>query len=485
MLTRTYISKINTIISGDTINCGLNPVAELTYGANVTRMLVYFDHTHLKHMVDDKVFPDLKKLHHRLKITNCGSIDFTQVHCNEISSMSEATKVRACSFDLIFFLIPKTWDCGKGYDYTETFFNQGYYGKNCGGLMNDTARLLSYDASNWFQARNNDPWEEEGIYSNETLSKEYDKFSSEEGSEIIIGRQRFDIGNENINFDITDIVNKYINGELENYGLGIAFTPMLELKGGEIENYIGFLTNYTSSFFEPYVETVYDDNISDDRANFVLDKNNKLYLYANIGGECTNLDELPTCTVNDKPYEVKQFSTGIYYIDINLSRDEYNPNTMLYDTWSNIKYQGTALEDVELDFVTKPTNLFFNIGNSLEDSKRLVPTIYGIKQDEQIQRGDIRKVVINPRVEYKRNSSQLVDKMYARVYIKDGERELDVIPFEKVNRTFLENYFTIDTEMLIPNKYYIDVKMLYNQELIVHHNVLSFKITQNLDNKYA
>jgi hypothetical protein len=280
-------------------------------------------------------------------------------------------------------------------------------------------------------------------------------------------------------------VNKYINGELENYGLGIAFTPMLELKGGKIENYIGFLTNYTSSFFEPYVETVYEDNISDDRANFVLDKNNRLYLYANIGGECTNLDELPTCTVNDKPYDVKQFSTGIYYIDINLSRNEYKPNTMLYDTWSNIKYQGTALEDVELDFVTKPTNLFFNIGNSLEDSKRLVPTIYGIKQDEQIQRGDIRKVVINPRVEYKRNSSQLVDKMYARVYIKDGERELDVIPFEKVNRTFLENYFTIDTEMLIPNKYYIDVKMLYNQELIVHHNVLSFKITQNLDNKYA
>jgi hypothetical protein len=399
--------------------------------------------------------------------------------------MTDAVKVRACSFDLLFFLLPQDWDGGKGYDYTETFFNQGYYGKRCGGLHNDTARLLSRDGSNWYQAQTIQPWPEEGVYSNETMSKEYDKFSSEEGSTIIIGRQHFDIGNENINFDITDIVNKYITGELENHGIGIAFTPMLELVGGDIENYIGFLTHYTSSFFEPYVETSYEDCIEDDRANFVLDKDNKLYLYANIGGIATNLDALPTCEVDGTSYEVKQFSTGIYYIDINLHRSDFKPHTMHFDTWGNIQYQGTKLDDVELDFTTKDGNMYFNVGNSLEPSKRLVPTVYGIQHDEEIQRGDIRKVVINPRVEYKRNSSELVDKMYFRLYVKDGEREIDVIPFQKVNRTFLENYITIDTEMLIPNKYYMDVKLLYNQEMIVHHNVLSFKITQNLDNKYA
>ena len=56
-------------------------------------------------------------------------------------------------------------------------------------------------------------WDEEGVYSNETLSKEYDKFSSDCGSSIIIGRQHFDIGNENIKLDITDIFNKFITGE--------------------------------------------------------------------------------------------------------------------------------------------------------------------------------------------------------------------------------------------------------------------------------
>ena len=51
MVTRTYIEKINTIISGDTINTGLNPVSELVYGANNTRMLVYFDHNKIKKML--------------------------------------------------------------------------------------------------------------------------------------------------------------------------------------------------------------------------------------------------------------------------------------------------------------------------------------------------------------------------------------------------------------------------------------------------
>ena len=485
MVTRTYIEKINTIISGDTINTGLNPVSELVYGANNTRMLVYFDHNKIKKMYEEKVFPDLSKMKHYLKITNASSLDFTQVHCSETSLITDATKIRAASFDLVFFLIPQQWDCGKGFDYAATFFNQGYYGKKCNGKQVDSSRLLSHDGSNWFTARNGYNWDEEGVYSNATLSKEYDKFSSDCGSNIIIGRQHFDVGNENINLDITDVFNKFITSELENYGIGIAYSPMLELSGGEIENYTGFLTHKTNTFFEPYVETIYNDYILDDRANFILGKNNKLYLYCNIGGHTENLDELPTCSVNGSDYEVKQFSKGIYYIDINLSKNDFKPNTMLFDVWDNIKYQGEELDAVELDFVVKNNSLHFNIGNSLEVSTKLVPTISGIKYDENIQRGDVRKVIITPLVEYKKNTAELVDNMCVRLYIKDGEREVDVIPYENVNRTFMENYFLVDTKMLIPEKYYIDVKFKYNQEVIIHHNILSFKITENLNNKYS
>jgi hypothetical protein len=55
---------------------------------------------------------------------------------------------------------------------------------------------------------------------------------------------------------------------------------------------LGF-TNNTQTFYEPYIETKYDNHIIDDRNNFILDKLNKLYLYVNVGGNPTNLDALP------------------------------------------------------------------------------------------------------------------------------------------------------------------------------------------------
>lgn len=482
MITRTYISKFNSIIKDSKLNTGLNPVAELTYGINHSRILLYFDHNKVKKMVEENIFPDKSKLKHILKITNAGSIDLTQIHCGDVSSISDDPKVRATSFDLIFFLIPQFWDGGKGFDFMENFNNQGHLHIHAQPM--NSSKLLSSDGCNWFQARNGYKWKENGIYDEITLSKEYDNFSSEKGSEIIIGRQHFDIGNENIHLDITDIFNKFIDNEIENYGIGIAFAPNFERMEDIKENYVGFLTHKTNTFFEPYVETIYNDYISDDRANFILDKNNKLYLYSNIGGFNTDLDELPTCNVNGSEYVVKRHSKGIYYIDIKLSSKEYKPNTMLYDTWGNIKYQGTEFDDVELDFVTKSNNNWFNIGNSLNENKRLIPNVYGIDYKEKIKRGDLRKVNILARQEYSKNQAELIDNIETRLYIKDGTREIDVFPWEYVNKTFNENYILIDTSILIPERYYLDIKINSNLESIIHHNILSFDIVDDISNKY-
>ena len=103
MLTRTYISKYNTIISNSKINTGINPVSELVYGGHYTRALIYFDHNKIKELVNDKTYSDISKLKHYLKITNAGSIDDKKLHSMTTSSISEKNKVRASSFDLIFF----------------------------------------------------------------------------------------------------------------------------------------------------------------------------------------------------------------------------------------------------------------------------------------------------------------------------------------------------------------------------------------------
>lgn len=482
MVTKTYISKMATIVSDDTINTGINPVSELVYGANVTRMLLYFNHEKVKTLVQDKTYPHIEKLKHRLKIFNCGAIDFTKLHEQNISSISSAAKIRASSFDLIFFLIPKYWDGGKGFDYAETFFNQGYYGDGCSrqSILQDSAKTISRDGVNWYESRNGYKWDEEGIYSNDTLSREYDNFSCDNGSVVIIGRQHFDIGNEDISIDITDIFNKFILNDIPNYGIGVAFSPMLELTKDAVDNYVGFFTHKTNTFFQPYVETTYDEVISDDRSNFVLDKKNKLYLYANIGDSLVNLDEMPSCSINGIDYTVKQATKGVYYIDILLTSKEYQPNTMLYDTWSNIKYEGVALDDIELDFVIHSKDSYFNIGSSLKTYGRVSPTLSGIRHNENIYRGDIRKIDIIQQIPYSKGIGVLSNDTYYRLYVKDGQREITCIDYTKVNKGIGSNYFFIDTSILIPNQYYIDIKTIRNNEVIVSHEAVVFKVVQKL-----
>lgn len=480
MILKTYLDKVNTIIEESELNTGLNPISELMYGANTTRTLIHFDISNIKKELDKNGVKDYSKVKHTLKITNCGIIDNKQLYKTEESVWGNGIKLHASSFDLIFFLIPQEWDEGKGYDYTLSLIHS----VKVNDLDYNMEKLVVTDGCNWYQARNGYKWKEKGIYNSETLSKEYDKFAINE-SQIIIGRQHFDKGDENIVLDISETVNKFLNAELPNFGIGIAFTPLTEMIVGENENYVGFFTNHTNTFFEPYVETIYDNTILDNRNNFVLDKINRLYLYCNIGGFYTNLDELPICTINSSEMDVKQASEGIYYVEVMLSSKEYIANTMLYDIWSNIKYNGVMLDDVEMDFVLQSPTNFFKIGQVKENSEKFIPLVSGIKYDEEILCGDKRKIFITSKHEYSRNKASLVDNLEYRLYVKDGDgREITVIDYQPINQTFAENYFILDTNMLIPQRYYLDVKYKYGLEEIYHNDVLSFKIINDLNKKY-
>lgn len=480
MVIKTYLDKINTIIDGSSVNTGLNPVSELSYGTIKTRMLLHFDVQKIKEILNTNGVKEYYNVKHYLKLTNCGFISDDFLHKTETSSFGNGNKYRASSFDLIFFLIPQQWDGGKGYEYCN---NQIVDKIKVNDISVDNTKLVSYDGSNWFQSRNGYKWDCEGIYSSDFLSKEYDKFALNESS-VIIARQHFDIGNENINVDISDVVNKFLKGEIENYGIGVAFTPLTELIDSDDEHYVGFFTHKTNTFFEPYLETTYDDSIKDDRNNFVLDKVNKLYLYCNIGAFLFNLDELPTCTINGAQMDVKHVSEGIYCTELMLSSKDYVPNTMLYDIWSNIKYKGMCLNDVEMDFVLKPSKDYFNIGNTINNYEKCIPVLSGIKYDEKISRGDKRKIVVTSKIEYSKNKISNGDEIEYRIYVKSGKDEITVIDYQKVNMALNENYFLIDTNMFVAGRYHVDLKYKYGFEEIYHHDVLSFDIVNELKSKF-
>jgi hypothetical protein len=473
-VTKTYASKSNTISRDqEYANMGLNPIMEINYGKMLTRGMIYFDHTKVKQMVEDKIYPDINKLHHILKMTNCSSIEVKGDTRPCMDSTLQDDKLRAGSFDLIFFFIPNEWDEGKGFDFIEDLYRGSH-------------TAYSTYGSSWKKYRDYFKWDEDGIYTTEHLSRELDLFTNPNGnkSDIIFAYKHFDKGNEDLELDITEVFNKYITGELCNNGFGIAFAPSYEnVTNNRFSSYVGFFTGHTNSYFEPYVETTYDEIIEDDRTNFYLDKDNKLYFYASVGGSFVNLDRLPTCTINGAEYGVKQASKGIYYIDVSFSSSEYSTDTMFYDEWSNIEYKGKQFPDVTLDFVTKSSSNYFSFGipsaNKAEDIA-FEPVIYGINNKEQIIRGNIRKINVECHIPYTSKQLRSIDGIEYRIYVKSEDKELDAISWRKVERGYNENYFIIDTNDFIPHRYYIDLRVTQNMELTYYNNSIEFDIVSDM-----
>lgn len=485
----TNIDKFNAIVQDSHCNVGINPVAELAYGKGVSRLLVHFPVDKLKELSSDGTFAFRDKIKHVLHIRNCGNVDYTQIHDTNASTFGGGEKLRATSFDIIFFRLPCCWDGGKGFEYESNYYNRGFI-RQTKELVMDGSLSLSEDGVNWFQPRNGYLWEDyengaEGVYTNDFLSAEYDKFSQGEAS-VILGRQHFDIGAEDIDFDITEYVSNVIDGVWENNGIGIAFTPMTELRKEDYQHYIAFFTHKTTTMFCPQVRTHYAGYIQDDRSRVALGKTSKIYLYCNVNGNLENLDELPMCYIEDTSMSgsVHQEAKGIYSAEFKLAKDDFEAGQMIYDTWSNLKYQGDDINDVELYFTVQPQTAVFSMGSKIEHKPNYVCECTGIHDDEKVNAGDVRKIGVICRVPYTRNEAQLVDKLQMRMYVKDGMQEIDVIPFDNVNRSYQENYYLIDTEGLRPQNYYIDLKFMYNGEQRVQKDALHFSIVNNATKRY-
>ena len=466
MVTRTYIDKNNTIIFGTLINTGRNPIAELYYGGkenqeDYTRHLLYFDVSDLQEKYNHGELGDLSNVTHTLRMTNSSFFD-RDLQAQKLLD----GKQRTSSFDLVLFRVNKLWDEGCGYDYQQFT-----------GIHPSDDITFVESASNWINATTTDPWDEPGVYSGSP-------------SGITVTTQHFDKGNENIEMDITDEVNSLITGGTTNYGYGIAFERDLETKEVVLSQYVGFFTRHTQTYYEPFVETSYNNPIRDDRKNFYRGKTNRLYLYTNLGGEPTNLDSKPSVVVNDgngaifssfTSNDVVQQTKGVYYIELFVPITS-SDCTIFTDTWSDIVINGINRPDVTLQFEIKDDTEYYNFGDSESLPIEYTVNLSGIRRDEKIKRGDQRKVFVNARIPYSVNETSVIDGLQYRLWIREGNTEVNVIDWTDVNRSFLKNYFILDTSWMIPNEYYIDIKLTSNQLVKTYTNTLKFNIVNQVEN---
>lgn len=511
MVRHIFLDKTNTITKGSLWNTGLNPILEINYGKELSRGLIHFDVDEIARLVEDGTFSDVNKLQCKLKMVNCASVDGLpydkKIHHRAVEPVERAT-----SFDLMLFKLPQDFDAGKGFDYASDFW-----------VTNNHSRAYVNMPSNWYYAQRARCWKvdadkmipdengrleidenhpgyfyqyvesggtdyrlkvniEGGIYSHEELVEAYEKYLNGEDS-MVVGVQHFDFGAENLEIDVTKYVLDCLAGE-KNYGLCLAYVPHLERVRLKTQQYVSFFTDLTNTFFHPFVECTYCDPIADDRANFCLGRTNRLYLYANIDGEPVSLDEGITCTIDGQNYEVKQASKGVYYVEITPNPDEMEVESIHYDLWSNLALNGLPIDDVELEFVINPQRNFLSVGDKSAGPDRTVPQMSGINDGEELARGEIREVVVDFRKEYTTNRKQLLDRAEYRLYVKDANREYDVIEYTPIERAFLNNFFIVNTEDLIPNDYFVDVRVVYGRETRYYKKALRFRVVSNVTERY-
>lgn len=466
MIRHFFLDKTCTIYSGLQNNTGNNPIMELLYGKRISRGLLHFNEKELIEMFNNKIIPNADNLSVTLKMTNCANINGAPYGKKLMKTIDE-DYARAISFDLILLELPHSFDAGIGYDYTYDFWNKD-------------SRALSKEGCNWFKRSTLYKWDEEGIFSHETIKEEISKYENNQES-IIVAIQHFDNGMELLNMDITPYVKKIINGKRNN-GLCLMFLPSYEEMQCDMSQYVGFFTDKTNLIFHPYIEVKYNEYIEDNRSNFQLGKENKLYLYASIDGEMINFDEIPTCSIEEVNYEVKQASKGIYYAIIDTKNYEMSSNTIYYDKWSNLALNGVKIDDVEMEFVVLPRENYLQIGNGSNIKQNLDVFLSGINENETLSQGEIREVNVEYQKPYTINEKVLSTKGEYRIYIKENNREFDVFPYQPIEQGFLNNFFIINTNDLVPHEYFIDIKLSCGREIKYFKKILRFTIKSDLSN---
>ncbi len=490
----SYFSRNNTIIYNSSGNTGLNPVTELFFGRNqdtlvppgFSRFIFDIDLSQLQQKISDGIVYTGSPITHKLKMTNTMMFNYDLLN----GTMSDGRR-RASSFDLYLLRIPKynltgvtqTWDEGVGYDYYDTD-NAAISNANLSYKPNrDNDQSYSSRPSNWFKSKTLSGWSTNGIYKND---------NSGTGTTInfsaltLVDTQHFELGNENIEFDMTNEINNYLTGATTGItGWIIAYAPALENISGLSENYsVGFFTRHTQTFYEPYLETTYDDLILDDRTAFFENKVNKLYLYSYIQGTPTNFDSNPTVDLSDSNGTLMSGYTGLTTVLRTQGVYEctipaitgYTTPCQFTDTWKGISVNGVTVSNVENDLILRPANEYYQIGTLAKDPSTYGFTFSGIRQDEKVLNTDTRKVVITVKQAYTSNVVLPQFKCYYRVYVTEGPTEVIVQDWTRINQTPNEYYFIFDTKDKVPNEYFVDIKVLTSGEVDTYKRQLKFQI---------
>lgn len=444
---RIYPSKSNTISSGvyQNYNSGQNAVTDLWYGGggtdtaperrnSISRFIIKFDLSELIEKFDLKDINQNLVSSYKLKMTNAIPADRVLEPEYEFDILDKRI---SSSYDLIAFPINKDWDEGRGYD----LYKENYLVKQYGNPM-----ITGY--SNWNSATLSENWDESGIYSNPTASTAVTQYST----------QHFDLGNENIDMDITGIVNNWLSGGSENFGIAVAYRRDYELLSTDTRYIASFFTEKTNTAFKPCIEVNYNQSFQDDRLQVTNNRASRLFLYTYSGNNAVNYFSAGTVeiqTLAGAPVMTgitpTQMENGVYYIDVLMN--SATRGQQYKDVWKAITFvPGVDQQDITQIFTIKD-NYYLNNVPQVNDYSI---SIYGIGNNSILSIGETHKVFVDLRVNY--SSRNQPNTAYDLKYRMVMNNQVEVIPWTSVNQAVInkckQNYFVLETGWLLHNQTY-------------------------------
>lgn len=442
---RIYPEKNNTIASGvyRSFNSGQNAVTDLWYGGGGTdtapekrnsysRFIVKFDLTDLQQKIQSKEINQDLITGYTLKLKN--AIPTAKILEPEYE-FDILNKRIAASFDLICFPINKDWDEGRGYDLTKENY-----------LVRQQGNPLFSGYSNWDNATSTMAWDNPGVYTDPTGATAVTFYST----------QHFDIGDEDISMDITNIVNDWLSGGSQNYGIGIAYRRDYELLSTDTRYISSFFTRHTNTAYKPCIEVAYNQSFKDDRNIVTNNRVCRLFLYTFSGNSPVNYYSASTVSIQTlngtnvftglTPTQVER---GVYYVDVWMSGA--SRGQQYKDVWQGITFNPGYDQQDYTQFFTVQDNFYF----SSPAINNYAISTYGLDNDSILSSTEVIRVYADLRVNFSTNVPKTEYDLQYRLVMNNQEA---VIPWTSMNQAILNkcktNYFVLDTSWLLHNQTY-------------------------------
>jgi len=297
----------------------------------------------------------------------------------------------------------------------------------------------------------------------------------------ILKTQRFEIGNEDIEVDITNYVNGILFSGQPNNGICIAYSANTESLTSITKNVVTFFSKYTQTFFEPFLETNYDDRVNDELCCMNFDVSNDFFFISQSPISSVNKfeiidsnDIIITSITNTTLFT--QLNRYNYKISQTIDSENYQDQEIFTYKWYYI--QNGKYKVLEKEFNISKIDL--NDGTSLTYATEVFINVLGVKQNEIISKKvGLKRLIFKPkRLIQSRILKNIVGDIEFRIYVNQGKNQIDVIPFTKASKVNDEYFTEIDFSWFISHDYTIEIRALdKNGVQYPNTNYVKFRVT--------